>query len=177
MPRRIDMFTWMRLLLVPLLAAAGLVLTSAPAYADCPTPPRKSAHAFTGAVTSVEWDGRLAHVTTDRGAKVVVHGAESETAVSSVDRTYRVGARYKFHPLNDRSPYQDSACTATHRIAGGTGMRFAGMRVAGEQSGAAPGGIDWTSGPMLAGFAGLALALGAGGAWLARRTRRDTPVT
>ena len=166
MPRRTDMFTWMRLLLVPLLAAGGLVLTSAPAYADCATPPRKSAYAFTGAVTSVERDGLVAHVTTDQGDKVVVNGAESDTVVTSVDRTYRVGARYRFHPLNDTSPYRDNACTATRRISGG-----AGMRVAGEQSTAEPGGIAWPSGPMLAGFAGLALALGAGGYWAARRFR------
>jgi hypothetical protein len=30
-----------------------------------------------------------------------------------------VGIRYEFHPINNGSPYQDNACTATHEVAGG----------------------------------------------------------
>jgi hypothetical protein len=42
--------------------------------------------------------------------------ADEPNAATSVDRTYEVGAKYEFHPLNDTSPYRDNACTATHLI-------------------------------------------------------------
>ncbi|GAA1219490.1 hypothetical protein GCM10009665_06980 [Kitasatospora nipponensis] len=33
-----------------------------------------------------------------------------------MDRTYSVGLRYEFHPLNSSSPYHDNACTATRVV-------------------------------------------------------------
>ena len=38
--------------------------------------------------------------------------------MSSVDRTYELGATYEFHPTNGEDPYQDNACTATSRLSG-----------------------------------------------------------
>jgi hypothetical protein len=39
--------------------------------------------------------------------------AAGSSAVTTVDRTYVVGQRYLFVPVNDRSPFQDNSCTAT----------------------------------------------------------------
>ncbi len=38
--------------------------------------------------------------------------------MTTVDRTYVVGATYEFHPHNDTEPYEDSSCSATHRVHG-----------------------------------------------------------
>ena len=65
---------------------------------------------------------------TDEGRTVTVNGGPSGTGTgtdtntaTSVDRTYRPGVRYEFHPLNAASPYQDNACTATRAIGGASG--------------------------------------------------------
>jgi hypothetical protein len=66
-------------------------------------------------------NGRVATVRTDDGRTVLVIGTPDPGAqATSVDRTFAVGARYEFHPVNDAPPYQDNACTATHEIARGT---------------------------------------------------------
>lgn len=122
------------MLFAVLLGSGVTALTGAPAAASCVLPPQKSSHAFTGTVTAVAWDGRVASVTTDDGETVEVRGTEATAAsATSVDRTYQVGARYEFHPLNDASPYWDNACTATHKIAGA-----APAGGTGSESGSAP---------------------------------------
>jgi hypothetical protein len=99
---------------------AAIGLTSAqPASAPCASTPLISAYRFNGTVTHVSNRGRTATVRTDDGRTVTVRGSqvESENAASTVDRAYQVGIRYEFHPVNDASPFQDNACTATRPIA------------------------------------------------------------
>lgn len=103
------------------LILAGLALLQGSAQASCAAPPRPSAHSFTGTVLSVEDRGRRATVRTDQGKEVVVVGRGRQGqggGVSSVDRRYAVGGRYEFHPVDDASPFQDNACTATRQLSG-----------------------------------------------------------
>lgn len=107
-----------RLLSVAVLCAGGLLAGPSPAtWASCgPTPPA-SPVVFTGTVLWTQRDGRVAHVRTDTGQRVTVIGTPSSDGVTTVDRTYEVGARYEFHPLNATDPFQDNSCTRTHLIA------------------------------------------------------------
>jgi len=75
---------------------------------------------FTGTVVETRYLGTEASVRTDSGALVVVRGyiGRDPGLGSSVDRVFREGRRYKFHPVNARSPFRDNACTRTHRIRG-----------------------------------------------------------
>lgn len=111
--------------MVTLLVAGTLIGFAPSAAASCASPPRPSPYAFTGTVTSVEREGVLAHVLTDDGAEVEVVGSPSETGVTSVDRTFKPGVRYEFHPLNDSSPYQDNSCTATRELEPASGFEAA----------------------------------------------------
>lgn len=64
-----------------------------------------SPYRFTGTVTEVENADRTATVVTDEGRTVTVIGSEaSPNAASTVGRTYQIGVRYEFHPLNTASP-------------------------------------------------------------------------
>ena len=103
-------------LLLAALSAVWSVAAAAPASASCAAPARQSPHAFTGVVVGTANDGRTATVRTDDGRTVKIIGAESGRAVTSVDRGFRTGYRYEFHPLNDASPYRDNACTATREL-------------------------------------------------------------
>ncbi|MDP9416427.1 MAG: hypothetical protein M3P48_00980 [Actinomycetota bacterium] len=106
-------------LLALLLAALALPsLTATPAYASCAEKPRRSPYAFPGTVIDTARGGLVATVVTDDGRKVTVVGTPAESGVSTVDRTYALGARYEFHPLNSASPLQDNICTRTTRISG-----------------------------------------------------------
>lgn len=140
MSRRTDMSVSIRLLLVPLLAAGFVMGVGTPAIASCATPPKRSAFAFTGTVTSVERDGLIARVTRDDGKRVVVRGTLSDTGITTTDRTYVNGARYEFHPLNGTSPYQDNACTATRRLPRDPNAQPAGPERSEPQSGFVGGG-------------------------------------
>src|SRR5215831_13239064 len=105
-----------------LLGVVALVVSPAPAFASCVYPPRTSANAFVGMVTDTSHGGRVATVRTDAGAVVTVIGTpDLGSGATSVDRAYVVGTRYEFHPINNGSPYQDNACTATHEVASGPG--------------------------------------------------------
>ncbi|MGH3717166.1 MAG: hypothetical protein ACRDT4_27445 [Micromonosporaceae bacterium] len=166
----------MNLLVLPLIAGGVIATSGSPALASCAHPPRQSEYAFTGTVTSVKDDGRLAHVRTDDGQAVVVNGAEEPGTMTSVDRTYQRGARYEFHPINDSSPYRDNACTATHRIGpAGAGAAAPADADNPDDAQAVPAARTWPSGPVLTGLAGAAslLLLGLGG-WLVVRHRRHT---
>jgi hypothetical protein len=107
-------------------AAAGilsgfvvLAVAVTPAQASCAagSPPR-SAHAFVGVVVATSSAGRMATVRTEDGTTVEVRGTEAPGAnqATSVDRTYRVGGRYEFHPTNNSAPWADNACTATRLL-------------------------------------------------------------
>ena len=61
---------------------------------------------------------RIATVRTDDGRTVEVRGGSSRS-VSPVDRIYKPGGRYEFHPLDASSPFQDNACTATRLLSVG----------------------------------------------------------
>lgn len=156
-------------------AATGLfgwVVIAAPAaYASCLGAPEPSRHAFVGRVVDAESDSRVATVRTTVGETVRVVGTPSpaENSMTSVDRTYVVGAAYEFHPLNRTEPYEDNACTATKRLHGADIPAFSphddgsGAVVALPESGndnAAAGALT-----------GVAVA-GAGGAALLLRRRR-----
>jgi hypothetical protein len=104
--------------------AGGLcaVVSATPATASCLADPPPSPYAFTGKVLHTRWDGRWASVRTDSGHVVVVKGG-GRGAVSSVDRFFRAGRRYEFHPVNRRSPFRDNLCTATHQVGYGARSR------------------------------------------------------
>lgn len=105
------------LIVVASLVVALVLAVGEPVSASCVTPPPVSAYAFTGTVVSTAADGRIAQVVTDDGTFVEVRGTPDPSVITSVDRTYRVGGRYEFHPLNAASPYEDNICTATHELA------------------------------------------------------------
>jgi hypothetical protein len=155
-----------------MLVAVGVpvLLAAAPAYASCALPPRVSAHPFTGTVVSVSNAGRTASVRTDDGRIVVVHGSEADQpgAFSSVDRTYEVGARYEFHPINDADPYQDNVCTATHPILASASARPAGPATPSRADGDPAGGsgVGWIA-------AGAVALVTVVGLWLLKRRRPD----
>lgn len=103
-----------------LICPAVIVATAGPAAASCLGPPPPSPHAFTGTVLTTRLDGRMATVRIASGATVIVRGAaEGKRAFTTVDRHYKAGRSYEFHPVNARSPFRDSACTRTHKIRGG----------------------------------------------------------
>jgi hypothetical protein len=149
--------------------------TGTPANASCMPTPRVSDYRFTGTVTQVGDDGRTAAVRTDDGRTVTVHGspADGPNVRTSVDRTYQVGVRYEFHPLNATSPYQDNACTATHPIepaaTGGQLQPSAGaIGVARPDASSSSGwGLPWWAATGL-----MAVLAAAVGIWLARRRLR-----
>ena len=105
-------------------------------------------------------------VHTDDGRTVTVRGSDADgpNAATTVDRTYQVGVRYEFHPLNDTSPYRDNACTATHPI---------GARSPDPNDPAAAGGGDAATGApstsLWLGIAAAVILLTSAGLWLLRR--------
>jgi hypothetical protein len=121
--------------LFSLLVAVPVVGLAAPVQASCFQTAIASADKFTGTVTATSNKGRTATVRTDDGKTVTVMGSEAAepNSATTVDRSFAVGTRYEFHPVNDTDPYLDNACTATHAIgAGGVG---AGGGGGAEQSG------------------------------------------
>jgi len=108
-------------LVAGLLGVLTCLVTVAPpiATASCATdrPPR-SPSAFTGVVLSTRSNGRVATVRTEAGETVTVRGTPGTLVSSetSVDRSYEVGGRYEFHPVNRTSPYEDNSCTATRLL-------------------------------------------------------------
>jgi hypothetical protein len=158
------MRSWSWILTIPLIATAVSIATAGVAAASCAGPPAPSSHAFTGTALAVEHEGRVATVKTDDGRTVVVRGTPNESGFTSVDRTYTVGARYEFHPVNATNPFEDNACTATRMIAAGEGVP-----VDAEDAGNATGGgavasnrVSFNVGPVLAGLALLAIVVAAG---------------
>jgi len=109
-------------LLVAILVGAlgSLASWAPPAFASCAAPPVDSPNAFVGTVVDTALDGRQATVQREDGSTVTVFGTPSprEGVGTSVDRTYEGGVTYEFHPTNDRDPYEDNACTATHPVRG-----------------------------------------------------------
>jgi len=103
---------------VPLIVAGLIAAAGAPASASCVGSPSPSPYVFNGTVVSTEADGRIAEVIAEDGRKVQVRGTPDASAITTVDRTYLVGARYEFHPVNDSSPYEDNVCTATRKLSG-----------------------------------------------------------
>jgi len=163
-----------RLTAVLVIASTGLlgaVVTAPAASASCAFPPSPSEQRFVGQVIDTELDDRVATVRTVSGDTVHVVGTPSpdERSVTSVDRTYVVGATYAFHPRNGTDPYQDDACSATERLYGGdvpAALRNPVTRPDVEPQ------TDSGNGIAAAGLAGVAI-LGAGGTglWLRRRGR------
>jgi len=147
----------LRRILALLLGAVALLVPAGPAAASCAGPPQTSPALFTGTVTAVASNGRVATVLTDDGRTVQVIGTPDPAAqATSVDRQFTIGARYEFHPINNTPPYQDNACTATRQI---------GLRPAtGVPGWVAPAGV----------VAAAILAIGVlAGWWLWRWRRRS----
>lgn len=86
--------------------------------AASPTPTAStSPYAFQGSVVALGNGGLDATVVRKDGVVVQVHGGTGRLgAIGPDDRIFVVGAVYQFEPLNDASPYQDNACTATKVI-------------------------------------------------------------
>jgi len=117
-----------QVLLAGLLGLVSAILTSGPtpALASCvralPTAEALAVApvAFVGTVQSVSAQGRVAEVLVesvwagaDIPSHVTVDGRLSTTAVTSVDRTFEVGARLLFIPQGEASPFRDNSCSAT----------------------------------------------------------------
>lgn len=146
-------------LLLVVLVTAHAVSWPAQAFASCATREGvRSTWSFEGVVTAVRSRDRIASVRTDDGRTVEVRGGRSRS-ISSVDRTYKPGGRYEFHPLDASSPFQDNACTATRLLS-----------VEPVPSSARTYPVGWAAG-VVAGL--LALA----GAISVRRSRRHPPAT
>jgi hypothetical protein len=154
------------LVIIAGLATAANLLGPAPAQASCVQPPLTSPHQFTGTVTRVGNAGRTATVHTDDGRTVTVLGSEADrpNAATTVDRTYQVGVKYEFHPLNDSSPYQDNACTATHPIGARSPDPNGPPAVDGGDAGS---GAPSTS--LVLGITAAVILLTSAGLWLLRR--------
>ena len=113
--------SWRALLLLALGIAAGSAVAFAdarPVWASCRVGPSQSPYRFTGTVVQTTNADRTAMVRTDDGRNVMVRGSyvEGPDSHTTVDRTYQVGVRYEFDPVNASSPYQDNICTATHPL-------------------------------------------------------------
>lgn len=97
--------------------AAAVLLSPGSASASCAGTSPPSPFAFVGTVERTESMGRLAFVRAEDGGHVEVHGGETrEGFATSNDRTYEDGATYEFHPIDEASPFQDDACTATRLL-------------------------------------------------------------
>ena len=162
--RLIAMTAFCRALIIAVLAFASACLAAtlpaASAQASCAGPSGTvSAHPFTGTVIAVGNNERTATVRTDDGRTVTVRGSDAvgPNEATSVDRTYRVGLRYEFHPTNDRDPFLDNACTATHEIGGSPAPAGTG--------GTASAAVGWLA-------AATAVVAGVALLWLVRRRRR-----
>lgn len=143
------------LIVVTAFAAVVLVGPAQLASASCVENVPPSPNAFTGTVLATESGGRIAQVRTDDGRNVEVRGTPSPDAITSVDRTYVVGTRYEFHPINATDPFEDNICTKTRALApaatapssttptssGGTAWLVAGGALALVAAGA---GLLWT---------------------------------
>jgi len=152
--------------------AGWLLGTAAPASASCVTPPPVSPRVFTGTVLSTEHDGRIARVRTDDHRDVTVNGTPSEGGFTSVDRTYRAGTRYEFHPVNAIDPYQDNICTATRAVAPLAPASMGTVATSEATGSSTHSELAWVAGGLL--------ALGAAGVLLfvvrsRRRGRRPSP--
>ena len=108
--RRLALATWAAV-------ALGLGIAEG-AHASCALQGPPSPNVFTGTVVATRSNGRIATVRTVDGRTVVVRGTtvDSDTTATSVDRNYRVGGRYEFHPYNAASPFGDDACTQTRLL-------------------------------------------------------------
>ena len=119
----------------------------------------------------------MATVRTDSGATVEVIGTpglrRDESAGTSVDRSYEVGGRYEFHPVNTSSPFEDNYCTATRLLSRVAVPELTSSPVGpGEAGTTSPGA--WRTGArtavlIAAGVAALAALL-----WRGSRHRRST---
>lgn len=122
--------------------ALWLIVPSA-ASASCAMPVpieealRSADVVITGTVTSTENMGRWATVEVheiwkgpDLPATVNIHGGAEPGAISSIDRTFTVGARYLFvASLDGQGILSDNACSATTEMgAGDNAMRPADFR-------------------------------------------------
>jgi hypothetical protein len=143
------------------------------AEASCAGPAEASPYAFVGRIVDTDPSSRLATVYTSEGISVQVRGTPSVHggSVTSVDRTYILGATYEFHPTNETAPFEDNACTATKSLARrdtpGSLLRLEVGQV--ETSGAGrvtePTGTTWIGGFLLAGGGGVVL-------WARRRAQQ-----
>jgi hypothetical protein len=148
------------------LIVSALAITS-PAQASCAPQAPPSPHVFTGLVVATRLSDRVATVRLDSGETVEVQGTvvTQENEATSADRSYKVGGRYEFHPLNASSPYSDNACTQTVLL---KMESAASVGTSSEQVGAVIGD-GWSAQQLVT--AGVAVLGSALGAWLLTRRR------
>lgn len=178
--RRRLMLTFVSLLIM-------MAIGQAPAFASCALAVPGSPYAFVGVVVSTQSHGRVAGVRTAAGEMVEVRGTPdtAENAASSADRTYEVGGRYEFHPVNASSPFDDNSCTQTRLLSrtsssdGGAAAQTDGasdgVRAGATIGGGAAGQADGTSDRVRAGAAiggGAVLLAGLVAVATTRRRRR-----
>jgi len=115
-----------------LTAVVATLLSADPAEASCGTPPplsqrlQEATVVFVGRVVTTTDNGRTAHVRVEqvwKGAPLsdrvtVKGGPDDESARSSVDRSFRAGARYLFVPERAGGQFRDTSCSATVEYSG-----------------------------------------------------------
>lgn len=146
-----------------------LVMSGPAAYASCAAPPDPSPYAFVGRVVATESADRIATVRTTAGKTIQVVGTPSpgDNSVTSVDRTYVVGATYEFHPDNGSEPYEDNICTATTRLLGEAIPATLRDSEASPDEASQSGGDGNASVQAMAGV--VVVGVGSAGLWLKRR--------
>ncbi|MBE1612585.1 hypothetical protein [Actinopolymorpha pittospori] len=129
---------------------------------------------------AVEDDGSLATVRADDGRVVTVlggPGAPERNMSSSIDRSYTVGGHYEFHPSNNKDPYQDNICTATHLV---EEPRRAPVEPSDDLVPAALStdqSAGQTSSALLVGAVAALVVMAGGAVWLVRVKRMRRPVS
>jgi hypothetical protein len=138
-----DVSRGIRRILPSAAVVTALLLTPAPALADCQVAPpieeaaRTSALVFVGTVTAIASEGRSASVRVEeiwRGgempATVTVFGGTDPAQAMEDDRVFEAGARYVFVPFVIDGRLVDNICTSTTRWVDD----FAAFRPAGVQT-------------------------------------------
>ncbi len=158
LPKRVGRLRGMR---ATIALAAGLLLSAfaaaGPAAASCIMPPAldvaisEANIVFVGTVTGVKNNDRTATVLVEEVWKgpdllpfvEVVGGADDETTMSSIDRTYTTGTRYLFVLHLDQGRFRDNACSSTQEWSPEVAaVRPSTIRTPGQQPDATP-----TAGP------------------------------
>lgn len=116
----------LRLALLPAIAALALFATPVVTSASCIQPPpieqvlKTAEIVFVGTVTATSNRDSWANVTVeeiwkgpDQAASIVIKGGPGGNAATSVDRSFKPGAKYLFFPYVSGGELLDNSCTLT----------------------------------------------------------------